>query len=126
MAGPECFVLDTGELGAVLRATDVAFVAGSLDPMAAQRAGTGGAGHSDHCRPEHVQLHRVAELLIDHGACVRIRYPRTAAVTAPSSKPDLPADGPSQIAVVENERSAVQRTLDIVHRTLAGKAPVTA
>jgi len=33
--------------------------------------------------------------------------------------------GQAAISVVENERGAVERTLDIVHRILAGKTPVT-
>lgn len=132
MAGPDtqCFVLDTlGELVPFCAAADVAFVAGSLDPIGGHNVLEPAAlGIPTIVGPNTFNFTEVTELLIDHGACVRIEDAEDLAAVLRRllGQPELCQQmGQAAITVVENERGAVQRTLDIVHRTLAGKAPVT-
>jgi len=70
----------------------------------------------------------VAALAIALAGCVRINDADGLATTLQRllGQPELRGEmGRSAMAVVEAERGAAARTLEIVHRTLAGKTPVT-
>ena len=132
LARPEtqCFVLDTlGELVPFCAAADVAFVAGSLDPIGGHNVLEPAAlGIPTIVGPNTFNFAEVTELLIEHGACVRIENADglAAALQRLLGQPALRQRmGEAAIAVVEAERGAVARTLQIVHRTLAGKTPIT-
>ncbi len=126
----QCFVLDTlGELVPFCATADVAFVAGSLDPIGGHNVLEPAAlGVPVLVGPNTFNFAEVTELLIEHAACERIDGVETlsAALQRLLSQPELRQRmGDAAIAVVEAERGAVTKTLEIVRRTLAGKTPVT-
>jgi len=132
LARPEtqCFVLDTlGELVPFCAAADVAFVAGSLDPIGGHNVLEPAAlGVPVIVGPNTFNFAEVTELLVERGACVRINDADGLATTLQRllGQPELRGEmGRNAMAVVEAERGAAARTLEIVHRTLAGKTPVT-
>ena len=132
LAGPktQCFVLDTlGELVPFCAAADVAFVAGSLDPIGGHNVLEPAAlGIPVVVGPNTFNFADVTELLIEQGACVRIDEANALAATLQRllGQPELRQRmGEAAMAVVESERGAVKRTLEIVQRTMAGKTPVT-
>ena len=132
LAGPDtqCFVLDTlGELVPFCAAADVAFVAGSLDPVGGHNVLEPAAlGIPVLVGPNTFNFTEVTELLIEHDACVRIDGVETltAALQRLLGQPELRQRmGAAAIAVVEAERGAAAQTLVIVQRILAGKTAVT-
>lgn len=132
LAGPDtqCFVLDTlGELVPFCAAADVAFVAGSLDPIGGHNVLEPAAlGIPVLVGPNTFNFAEVTELLIEHGACERIDSAETltAALQRLLGQPELRQRmGEAAIAVVLAERGAVAQTLEIVQRLLAGKTPIT-
>lgn len=132
LARPEtqCFVIDTlGELVSFCAAADVAFVAGSLDPIGGHNVLEPAAlGVPVMVGPNTFNFADVTELLVDRGACLRITDADSLATALQRllGQPELRREmGEIAMAVVESERGAAVRTLEIVHRTLAGKTPVT-
>jgi len=132
LARPEtqCFVIDTlGELVSFCAAADVAFVAGSLDPIGGHNVLEPAAlGVPVMVGPNTFNFADVTELLVDRGACLRITDAESlaGALQRLLGQPELRREmGEIAMAVVESERGAAVRTLEIVHRTLAGKTPVT-
>ncbi|HET9048805.1 MAG TPA: lipid IV(A) 3-deoxy-D-manno-octulosonic acid transferase [Chiayiivirga sp.] len=126
----QCFVLDTlGELVPFCATADVAFVAGSLDPIGGHNVLEPAAlGVPVLVGPNTFNFAEVTELLIEHGACERIDGAETlsAALQRILAQPKLRERmGQAGIAVVEAERGAARQTLEIVRRTLIGKSPVT-
>lgn len=132
LARPEshCFVLDTlGELVPFCATADVAFVAGSLDPIGGHNVLEPAAlGIPVLVGPNTFNFVEVTELLIEHGACERIDGVETltAALQRLLAQPELRRRmGEAAMGVVEAERGAATQTLEIVQRTLAGKSPVS-
>lgn len=132
VAAPEsqCFVLDTlGELVPFCATADVAFVAGSLDPIGGHNVLEPAAlGIPTLVGPNTFNFAEVTELLIAHGACERIDGVETltAALQRLLGQPELRQRmGAAALAVVEAERGAARQSLEIVQRTLAGKQPVS-
>ncbi len=132
LAGPDtqCFVLDTlGELVPFCGTADVAFVAGSLDPIGGHNVLEPAAlGIPILVGPNTFNFAEVTELLIEHGACERIENAETltAALQRLLGQPELRKRmGEAAIDVVLAERGAVAQTLEIVQRLLAGKTPIT-
>lgn len=132
LPGPDsqCFVLDTlGELVPFCATADVAFVAGSLDPIGGHNVLEPAAlGVPVLVGPNTFNFVEVTELLIEHGACERIDGVETltAALQRLLGQPALRERmGAAGIAVVEAERGAAAQTLEIMRRMLEGKSPVS-
>lgn len=126
----QCFVLDTlGELVPFCATADVAFVAGSLDPIGGHNVLEPAAlGVPVLVGPNTFNFAEVTELLIEHGACERIDGVDTLtnALQRLLGHSELRQKmGAAGRAVVEAERGAARQTLEIVRRTLAGKSPIT-
>ncbi len=132
MARPEtqCFVVDTlGELVPFCATADVAFVAGSLDPIGGHNVLEPAAlGVPVIVGPNTFNFAEVTEQLIERGACLRIADSEGLATALQRllGQPELRRTmGEVAMSVVEEERGAAERTLEIVRRTLAGKRPIT-
>ena len=126
----QCFVLDTlGELVAFCAAADIAFVAGSLDPIGGHNVLEPAAlGVPTLVGPNTFNFAEVTDLLIERNACLRIADADGLANALPRLLGDADKRrrmGENALAVVDVQRGAAARTLDIVHRVLAGMNPIT-
>jgi 3-deoxy-D-manno-octulosonic-acid transferase len=133
LAAPDtqCFVIDTlGELVPFLAAADIAFVAGSLDPIGGHNVLEPAAlGVPVIVGPNTFNFAEVTDLLLERGAALRIDNAEGLA-HALQRLLDDPAHrramGDAARRTVEDERGAVARTLAIVERVVAGEDVVTA
>lgn len=126
----QCFVVDTlGELVPFCAAADIAFVAGSLDPIGGHNVLEPAAlGVPTLVGPNTFNFAEVTDLLIEKGACLRIADADDLATALQRLLGDTQkrkAMGEAALSVVEDQRGAAARTLDIVHRVLAGQNPIT-
>jgi 3-deoxy-D-manno-octulosonic-acid transferase len=128
LAAPDtqCFVIDTlGELVPFLGAADVAFVAGSLDPIGGHNVLEPAAlGVPVVVGPNTFNFAEVTDLLIERGAAVRVQDAEglAAAVQKMLGDPALRVRmGDAARSLVEAERGAVDRTLTIIERVVAGE-----
>jgi 3-deoxy-D-manno-octulosonic-acid transferase len=133
LAGGEtqCFVIDTlGELVPFLAAADIAFVAGSLDPIGGHNVLEPAAlGVPVLVGPNTFNFAEVTDLLLERGAAIRIADAEAlaAALQRLLDDPALRrAMGEAARQTVESERGAVARTLAIVERVVAGENVVSA
>ena len=128
LAAPDtqCFVIDTlGELVPFLGAADVAFVAGSLDPIGGHNVLEPAAlGVPVVVGPNTFNFAEVTDLLIERGAALRVQDAEglAAALQKMLGDPALRARmGEAARSLVEAERGAVDRTLTIIERVVAGE-----
>jgi 3-deoxy-D-manno-octulosonic-acid transferase len=127
----QCFVIDTlGELVAYLACADIAFVAGSLDPIGGHNVLEPAAlGVPVLVGPNTFNFTEVTDLLLERGAAQRIGNAEELALALQRLLDD-PARrrvmGEAARLTVEQERGAVTRTLAIVERVAAGERVVSA
>jgi 3-deoxy-D-manno-octulosonic-acid transferase len=128
MASPDtqCFVIDTlGELVRFLGAADVAFVAGSLDPIGGHNVLEPAAlGVPVIVGPNTFNFAEVTDLMLERNAALRV--PDAEALAAALQKLLGDAErrarmGAAARCMVEAERGAVARTLAIVEKVVAGE-----
>ena len=130
-ASTQCFVLDTlGELVAHLACADLAFVAGSLDPIGGHNVLEPAAlGVPVLVGPNTFNFAEVTDLLLERHAAQRIGDAEELALALQRLLED-PARrrrmGEAARRTVEEERGAVARTLSIVERVVAGEAVLSA
>jgi 3-deoxy-D-manno-octulosonic-acid transferase len=124
--GTQCFVIDTlGELVPFLATSDLAFVAGSLDPIGGHNVLEPAAlGIPVIVGPNTFNFAEVTDLLLERGAALRIADAEALAAVLQRLLED-PAQrramGEAARCTVEAERGAVARTLAIVERVVAGE-----
>ncbi|HVF36081.1 MAG TPA: lipid IV(A) 3-deoxy-D-manno-octulosonic acid transferase [Candidatus Saccharimonadia bacterium] len=121
----ECFVIDTlGELLLFYAASDVAFVAGSLEPIGGHNVLEPAAlGKPVVVGPHTFNFAEITESLIADGAALRVGGAAELgdAVLRLFAEPARRAAmGTAALAAVERERGAVLRVLGIVERVVAG------
>jgi 3-deoxy-D-manno-octulosonic-acid transferase len=122
----QCFVIDTlGELVPFLAAADIAFVAGSLDPIGGHNVLEPAAlGVPVIVGPNTFNFTEVTDLLLERGAARRVQDREGLALALQQLLAD-PAQrrrmGEAAILTVEDERGAVSRTLSIIERVVAGE-----
>jgi 3-deoxy-D-manno-octulosonic-acid transferase len=128
MAGhdTQCFVIDTlGELVPFLAAADIAFVAGSLDPIGGHNVLEPAAlGVPVLVGPNTFNFAEVTDLLLERGAALRIHDAEELAGALQKLLDDpvlRRAMGDAARQTVEGERGAVARTLAIIERVVAGE-----
>lgn len=128
LAAPDtqCFVIDTlGELVQFLGAADVAFVAGSLDPIGGHNVLEPAAlGVPVVVGPNTFNFAEVTDLMIERGAALRVQDVEglANALQKMLADPALRARmGQAARVMVEAERGAVDRTLNIIERVVAGE-----
>lgn len=122
----QCFVLDTlGEVVPFCASADVAFVAGSLDPIGGHNVLEPAAlGIPVLVGPHTFNFAEITELLIERGACERIADAPSLGralnrlMADPARRQQM---GQAARAAVESERGALARTLDLADRILAGQ-----
>lgn len=131
LAAPDtqCFVIDTlGELVPFLAAADVAFVAGSLDPIGGHNVLEPAAlGVPVLVGPNTFNFTEVTDLLLERNAARRIGNAEQLAGALQQLLEDprlIRTMGEAARRTVEHERGAVARTLAIVERVVAGEPPV--
>jgi 3-deoxy-D-manno-octulosonic-acid transferase len=129
LAGPDsqCFVIDTlGELVPFLAAADIAFVAGSLDPIGGHNVLEPAAlGVPVLVGPNTFNFAEVTDLLLERGAARRIADAQELAGALQLLLEDPArrrAMGDAAQRTVENERGAVERTVAIIERVVAGES----
>jgi 3-deoxy-D-manno-octulosonic-acid transferase len=130
LAGPQsqCFVIDTlGELLAFFCSADVAFVAGSLQPVGGHNALEPAAlGLPVLVGPHTFNFTEVTDQMLAEGAALRIADAEGLALALQKLMGDEQrrrAMGAAGRRLVEQERGAVERTLTIIDRALAGSIP---
>lgn len=129
-ADTQCFVLDSlGELVPFLAAADIAFVAGSLDPIGGHNVLEPAAlGVPVIVGPNTFNFAEVTDLLLERGAALRIADAEGLAHALHRLLDDAAqrrAMGEAARRTVESERGAVARTLAIVERVVAGEDVVS-
>jgi 3-deoxy-D-manno-octulosonic-acid transferase len=127
----QCFVIDTlGELVAYLACADLAFVAGSLDPIGGHNVLEPAAlGVPVLVGPNTFNFTEVTDLLLERGAARRIENAEALAAVLQQLLDDPACRqrmGDAARRTVEEERGAVTRTLAIVERVVAGERVVSA
>jgi 3-deoxy-D-manno-octulosonic-acid transferase len=127
----QCFVIDTlGELVPFLAAADLAFVAGSLDPIGGHNVLEPAAlSVPVLVGPNTFNFAEVTDLLLERGAAIRINNAEELAAALQRLLDDparCRAMGEAGRRTVESERGAVARTLAIVERVVAGERPLSA
>ena len=125
----QCFVIDTlGELVPFLAAADLAFVAGSLDPIGGHNVLEPAAlGVPVLVGPNTFNFAEVTDLLLERGAARRIGDAEQLALVLQQlleNPAQRRAMGEAARLTVEDERGAVARTLTIVERVAARQAPI--
>ena len=115
--GIQCFIVDTlGELVAFLACADVAFVAGSLDPIGGHNVLEPAAlGVPVLVGPNTFNFTEVTDLLLDRGAALRIQDAPSLAATVQQ----LLADPRERQRMGDAARTTVANARGAVHRTLA-------
>lgn len=126
----QCFVIDTlGELVAFCAAADVAFVAGSLESIGGHNVLEPAAlGVPVLVGPHTFNFEEVTDALLDRGAALRVSDAEGLAAEVQRLLGDparRAAMGRAAIEAVEHQRGAVQRTLRIIERVVAGQVPIT-
>lgn len=120
----QCFVIDSmGELVAFCAAADVAFVAGSLEPIGGHNVLEPAAlGVPVLVGPHTFNFTEITERLIEHQACWRVEDAEglAQALQRLLAQPSLRLRmGEAAQAMVASERGAVQRTLALIDGLLA-------
>lgn len=115
----QCFVIDTmGELVAFFAAADVAFIAGSLEPIGGHNVLEPAViGKPVIVGPHTFNFDEVTALLIDAGAALRVADGEELASTLGELMQDplrRQAMGEAALAIVARERGAVGRTLTLI------------
>ncbi len=119
----QCFVIDTlGELVRFIAAADIAFVAGSLEPIGGHNVLEPAAlGVPVIVGPHTFNFEEVTDLLLDRGAAERIRDSEHLADVLQLLLGDTlrrEQMGEAGCRTVARERGAVERTLEIIGRVL--------
>jgi len=122
----QCFVIDTlGELVRFLGAADVAFVAGSLDPIGGHNVLEPAAlGVPVIVGPNTFNFQEVTDLMLERQAALRIQDAEGLAQALQKMLGDAALRarmGEAARCMVESERGAVARTLAIVEKVVAGE-----
>ena len=114
--GIQCFVIDTlGELVPFLACADVAFVAGSLDPIGGHNVLEPAAlGVPVLVGPHTFNFAEVTDLMLERGAALRIQDPDSLAAAVQQ----LFADSARRQRMGETARDAVAKARGAVQRTL--------
>ena len=125
-AETQCFVIDTlGELVRFLGAADVAFVAGSLDPIGGHNVLEPAAlGVPVIVGPNTFNFAEVTDLMLERGGALRVPDAEglASALQKMLGDSELRARmGQAARCMVEAERGAVARTLAIVEKVVAGE-----
>lgn len=122
----QCFVVDTlGELLTFYAGCDVAFVAGSFDPIGGHNVLEPAAlGKPVIVGPHTFNFHEITESMIAGGAALRVAN----AVELGDTVSRLLANGGERerrgqagLAIVERERGAVARTMEIIGSVMQGR-----